>query len=175
MNQRKTIRYKDGQMPAWIMEQLSMETMKVFFPVSFMKEETCIAAVFQTDGYRPLAHIHNLSTEDMFQMFCQLLAEMENNEKHYLFPDCYCIDENTVYFDSLKNRVKMVFLPCEEALHGKEQLRSLVLVCKDLVSEEGKHFLEDFAKLLEKAELNYRSAIHHCELMQQEIYVCDIP
>lgn len=175
MNQRKTVCYRAGELPGWIMEQLAMNTMNVFFPASFLVETENIKAVYQLEGYRPMSHIHNLSTEDVFQLLCQLMRAMEDNEKHYLFPDRYLINMETVFFDPLKNRVKMIFLPNEEALSGKEQLCRLAIDCRSLVSEEGRGYLESWAEELETADLSYRSAIHRCELLQQEIYVCDIP
>lgn len=175
MNQRKTVSYAVNKLPLWIMEQLTMGTMGVFFPVSFVKEEACIVGVYQTDGYIPLSHMHKMATEDVFQMLCQLMREMESNEKQYLFADRYLIDAETVYFDPLKNRVKMIFLPNEETVSGKEQLRRLAVFCKSMISEEGHGYLESWTAELEAADLSYRSAIHRCELLQQEIYVCDIP
>lgn len=175
MNQRKTVCYEAGKLPAWIMEQLAMGIMGVFFPVNFMKEDGRMTAVFQTDGYKPLSHIHSLSTEEVFQMFCQLMTEMENNEKHYLFPDRYLIHGETVYYNPLKNRMRMIFLPNEEGVSGREQLCRLALSCKNIISEEGHGYLDSWAEELQKADLSYRSAIHRCELLMQEIYVCDIP
>ena len=175
MNQRKTVSYVENKLPSWIMEQLVMGTMGVFFPVSFVKDEDRIVGVYQTDGYIPLSHIHKMATEDVFQLLCQLMREMENNEKQYLFADRYLINEETVYFDPLKNRVKMIFLPNEEAVSDKEQLCRLAVFCKSMTSEEGHGYLESWTVELESADLNYRSAVHRCELLQQEIYVCDIP
>ena len=175
MNQRKTICYTAGQVPLWMMEQLAMGLMEVFFPVSFVKEEENLTAVYQIDGYRPLSQIHALPTEEVFQLFCQVMSRMEQNEKHYLFPDRYRIAMDTVYYDSLKNRVKMIFIPNEEGHTGKSMLCQLARDCKQLVSEEGQTYLDSLAEELEKHDFGYRSAVHRCEMMQQEIYVCDIP
>ena len=175
MNQRKTVCYGAGELPDWIMEQLAMGTMAVFLPVSFVEDGPGITGIFQADGCRALCCMHSLSTEDAFQMLCQLMTAMEDNEKHYLFPDRYLIDMETVFFDPLKNRVKMLFRPNQEGLSGKEQLCRLALACKAIVSEEGHGYLDSWAEELQKADLSYRSAIHRCELLQQEIYVCDIP
>ena len=175
MNQRVEISYEEKQLPEWMMEQLSLHTMGVFFPAGFMAEKESTTAIFQVDGYRPLSHIHRLATEDVFQMFYQLILEMENNEKHYLFPENYLINEETIYFNPLANRVKMIFLPNEEMVSGKEQLLHLTCFCKTLISEEGQGYLDGWAEELKTGDLSYRSAIHRCELLQQEIYVCDIP
>ncbi len=175
MNQRKTVCYEEGQMPFWLMEQLAMGIMDVFFPVSFMKEEQHLTAAFQIDGYRPLSQIHTMSTEDVFQILYQVMMQMETNEKHYLFPESYEITRDTVYFDPLKNRVKMIYRPSEEGLTGKERLSQLILDCKTMVSEEGRSYLDSLAEALQQGDHSYRSAIHRCELLQQEIYVCDIP
>ena len=175
MNQRKTVCYGLGELPNWIMEQLAMGTMAVFLPASFAEDGPDITGTFQAEGYRALSCIHSLSTEEIFQMLCQLMSAMEDNEKCYLFSDRYLINMETVFFDPLKCRVKMIYLPNAEGLSGKEQLCRLALDCKKLVSEEGHGYLNSWAEELRKADLSYRSAIHRCELLQQEIYVCDIP
>lgn len=175
MNQRKMICYTEGQLPRWIMEQLTMGLIEVFFPVSFVKEEESLTAVYQIDGYRPLSHLLSLPTEEVFQLLCQVISWMEQNEKHYLFPERYRIAMDTVYYDSLKNRIKMIFIPNEEGNTGTSMLCQLVRDCRKLVSEEGKSYLDSLAEELEKHDFGYRGAIHRCEMMQQEIYVCDIP
>lgn len=108
-------------------------------------------------------------------MLCQLIFQMENNEQHYLYPERYLINRESVYYDPLKNKIKMIFLPNEEARSGQEQLLQLIADCKRLISEEGEGYLDSWAAELQLGELNYRSAIRRCELLQQEIYVCDIP
>ena len=126
-------------------------------------------------GHSPFPQNREMCDTVQYRMLCLLMREMESNEKQYLFADRYLIDAETVYFDPLKNRVKMIFLPNEETVSGKEQLRRLAVFCKSMISEEGHGYLESWTAELEAADLSYRSAIHRCELLQQEIYVCDIP
>lgn len=175
MNQRITVSYTEQQLPSWMMEQLTIHTMNVFFPASFLMEKGGVTAVYQTEGYRPLAHAHHLSTEEVFQMLCQLMSAMEDNEKHYLFSERYLINAETVFIDPLKNRIKMIYLPNEEALQGKIQLCQLALFCKSMIDEEGRGYLDSWVEGLQKEDHGYRSAIRRCELLMQEIYVCDIP
>jgi len=175
MNQRKLICYEEKGLPLWIRDQLAMGTMGVFFPVSFIMEETNLTAVFQTDGYRPLSQIQKISTEDVFRIFCHIVMAMENNEKHYLLPEQYVINRDTVYFDLLSGRVKMIFLLNRDATPGVEQLCYLAQACNTMVHEEGEPYLESLIDELQKGGASYRSIIHRCELLQQEIYVCDIP
>ena len=139
------------------------------------EEEKGVTAIFQTEGYRPLSQIQHLPTEEVFQIFGQLLQQMENNERHYLTPERYLISEDTVYIHPLKNKVKLIFDLNEEAIPAREQLSQLTTYCQSMVSEEGQSYLMGFAEELKQASLSYRSAIHRCDMMQQEIYVCDIP
>ena len=175
MNQKKEVFYGEKGLPVWIMEQLAMGTMGGFLPVSFIETEKGVEGVFLADGYRPLSHFHSLSTEEMFQLLCQLISEMENNEKHYLYPERYLMNCETVYYDPLKNLVKLIFIPNEEGLSGQEQLRHLISDCKSMMGEEGACYLDSLVEEMRTGPLNYRSAIRRCELLQQEIYVCDIP
>ena len=175
MNQKIEVHYGEQGLPKWIMEQLAMGTMEVFLPVCFLETEDGLTGVFQTEGCRPLFHIHSLPTEDVFQLLCQVIRQMENNEKHYLFPERYVVGPDSVCFDPLKNRVKMIFLPAEDACSGRDRLCKLIRDCKRLVSEEGQGYLESLAAELEKGRLGYKAAIRRCELLMQEIYVCDIP
>ena len=108
-------------------------------------------------------------------MLCQLMSAMEDNEKHYLFSERYLINAETVFIDPLKNRIKMIYLPNEEALQGKIQLCQLALFCKSMIDEEGRGYLDSWVEELQKEDHGYRSAIRRCELLMQEIYVCDIP
>ena len=175
MNQKKEVFYGKKGLPEWIVEQLTMGTMDGFLPASFIETENGLEGIFSADGYRPLSHLHNLSTEELFQMLCQLISQMENNESHYLYPERYLMNLETIYYDPLKNRVKLIFLPNEEELSGQEQLLRLITDCKRMISEEGEGYLDSLAEEMRTDSMNYRSAIRRCELLQQEIYVCDIP
>ncbi|MBR3785482.1 MAG: hypothetical protein IKJ77_03670 [Firmicutes bacterium] len=175
MNQNKTVFYGKDGIPKWMMEQLAMGIMDVFLPVSFIQDTAGISAVFQTGGCRPLHQMKQMSTEEVFQMFCNLIGQMEANERHYLFPDRYVISTETVFYDPLKSRIKMIFVPNEEGLPGKEQLCLLIRDCMNLASEEGRGYLESLAEEICEKDFSYRGILHRCELLQQEVYVCDIP
>ena len=69
----------------------------------------------------------------------------------------------------------MIFVLNEEGVAAKEQLCELAVFCQSMVSEEGQSYLRSWAEELQNTGLSYRSAIHRCDMLQQEIYVCDIP
>lgn len=175
MNKRKTICYEAQQMPNWIMEQLAMGTAKSFLPVTFMKEGAQLTAVYQVDDYKQLSQVQSMPTEDVLQVLSQVIMAMEENEKQYLFSEDYLINRDTVFFDTLRGKIKLIFLPNENRSDSKSQICHLADACKSLVGEEGRTYLENMVQEVGSENLCYRSMVHRCEQLLQEVYVCDIP
>ena len=174
MNQTRSVSYEINTVPEFIVEQLTGGMLSSFFPVSFVCEQSHYTGVYRTGECKALDRIEELSIKDMLWIFCQLLRLIGENEKHYFFGESYQIDVHTVYADLMRGQVRMIFQPMEEPCDTKTQLYRLLEDCKVKVSEEGQGYLQDMMEYLMKEEVGYRSAIHHGEQLQYEIYTCNI-
>ena len=174
MNGMKTVYYEMEQMPEFLVDQLASGILPTFLPVSFVCDQNQYTGVYNTEHYRPLSHVEQISIGELLHIFCQLLAMLAENEKHYVFGETYQINRDTVYVDGLGTKVKLIFSPLERLCTTKEQLIGLLKDCKSMVGEEGKTYLEDMCAFLGREDIGYNSVIHHGEQLQNEIYVCDI-
>mgnify|MGYP003319766334 CR=1 FL=1 len=116
-----------------------------------------------------------MATEEVFHMIMQIIQIVEQNEKHYLFTDRYVIDEHTVWVDRLNGSVGLIYSPNENAMTTVEQVSHLLTYCRAIVPEEGIPYIASIESYLEKGNISYNSFVGKLEILQNEIYVCDIP
>lgn len=174
MNGKKNISYESEQMPEYLVDQLASGILPTFLPVSFVYEDTQCLAVYHTEHFRTLASVKEIGIKDMLTIFCQLLTMLSENEKHYVFGETYQIHVDTVYVDALFSKVRLIFQPLARLCTAKAQLTTLLRDCMPKVSAEGRPYLEDMIAYINREETGYVQAIRHGEMLQNEIYLCDI-
>lgn len=174
MVNEKSVAYGRNDLPDYVADQLNASLIPAFFPVSFVYDGNCCTGIYNTDTYKPLSIVDKIFIKDLLWIICRLMEMIAENEKHYLFGTDYQISQQTVYVDIFHRQIKMVFQPAGEAQSAKSQLSKLLHHCKNKVSEEGQAYLEDMIQYLNRDEVGLLSAIHHGEVLQNEVCVCGI-
>ena len=174
MNQKKNIAYSMEQLPEFIVDQLASGILPTFLPVSFVCEQNQYTGVYNTEHFRPLSAVKEISTYELLQVFRELLGILAENEKHYVFGETYSLSTDTVYVDTLCAKVKLIFKPLERLCTTKEQLVTLLHTCKSKISAEGACYVDDVCAFLQREDTGFTSIIHHVEQLQNEVYACDI-
>ena len=174
MNHTKNIDYRIEQMPEFVVDQLASGILSTFLPVSFVCDQQQYTGVYNTNDYRPLSSVKEISIGALFRVVQEMMKILAENEKHYVFGETYILNRETVYVDAQFTKVKLIFKPLERLCTTKEQLMDFLETCKPIVSEDGLLYLKDACDFLAQEEVGYNGMMHHIAQLQQEIYACDI-
>ncbi len=174
MTAKREISYKEEKLPIYVMEQLAAREIPAFFPASFICADDECKGFFETGGYQSLARIDLLPAGVLLAVICRLLEMMIENERHYLPIGSYVFSEETVYVDMQGKKPKLVYIPAEEGKKGTGQIEQLLRGCRKKVSEEALPYIDTMITYLQQDDMHYSRIIRQGQLLQQEIYACDI-
>lgn len=158
----------------YVEEILSMEICKLFLPVSFIKDGDMVTAQFKTDGFTRLSAINSLAVTDIFSIIVSVFYGLKDGENHYIFPDEYEINCDTVFINKDFSDIKMIFNPPKAEKTGQEKVVEFIEELKKKCSNEGIPYLNNAAGYIKTGSSGYRAIIHHLESLRREVYLCGV-
>ncbi len=174
MNSHLNMKYDKSQMGEYMIELLTLGVCDLFLRAGFVEEEGHLLASYQTEGFRPLSSVAEISTGEIFNVILRLYRGIYQCEKHCLFAELFQTDPAWIFTDQDYSRVKMVFSPSQERLPLAEQMVRVIEFLREKTKEEGRGYADRACELILHNEYGYRALIHHLENLQREVYLCGI-
>lgn len=178
MSGYREVQYRRGEPAEYVADILTLGAAELFLPVSFTEDaestEDGFTGVWRTEGYRRLAAVRSMDTEDILSTVILLLRGMRQSEKLYLFAEIFEIDADIVYVDKSFSAVKLVFMPRRTAQSPEEKIVMLLRQLREKGSEEGRGYIDNAVCFLRENQYGIQAAIHHLETLRKEVYLCSI-
>ena len=156
------------------MDMLATETCRLFLPAAFIQTGEGVFASYQTEGYCRLTALKENDTEDVLSIILSLLYGIEDAQCHYIYPDEYQINQESIFVKRGLHQVKAVYLPEEKASPLSEKVISLLRHLEGTVDEEGREYLDDAVTFIRQDAFCSKAVIHHLEKLRKEVYLCGV-
>lgn len=166
--------YENHKLENYIMDMLTLKTCKLFLPAAFIKTEESVIASYQTEGCCRLSGLREIDTEDILSIVLSLLLGIDDAQRHYIFPNEYEINEESIFVQKGLHQAKVVFIPEKKDIPLADKIAVLLEELKETAHEEGKEYLDDAITFIRQDTYGSKAVIHHLEKLRKEVYLCGV-
>lgn len=168
------LKYEKYKLENYIMDMLTLETCKLFLPAAFIQTEEDVIASYRTEGFCKLSALKEFETEDLLSIIISLLEGIDDAQRHYIFPDEYVMNDESIYVQRDLRQIKMIFIPEKEERLLNDKIAALLEYLKEKGTEEGREYIEDAIAFVRQNTFGSKAVIHHLQTLRKEAYLCGV-
>ncbi len=168
------LKYQKYKLENYIMDMLTLETCKIFLPAAFIQTEEEVIASYRTEGFCNLSTLKEIETEDLLSVVLSLLEGIDDAQRHYIFPNEYVVNDESVYVQKDLHQAKLIFIPEKEDIALNDKIVALLENLKEKGTEDGKEYMEDAIAFVRQNTFGGRAVIRHLEKLRKEVFLCGV-
>lgn len=174
MNSHAVMEYSKTQIDEYVAELLTLGICDLFFKTVFVEQEDKIMLNCQTEGFKSLDSMSELSTEEILSVAVSLLHGFYQSESHFLFTELFSLHPRWIFTDRSFSQIKMIFVPAEKKEPFPLKMDQLLKELKSKCHGEGTGYIDSACNFILEDEYGYKSLIHQLENLRREVYLCGV-
>lgn len=168
------IEYGAEKVEEYVTEILTLGVCSLFFKASFVSKGDKLSAFYDREGYRRLASISRLTTEEAFSIVLAVMKGVHQCEKHCIFAGQFQIDTECMFVDPQCAEVKLIYMPADKEQTLTQKTEGLLLHLREMCSEEANQYIDSALHLIKTEDYGYKALLYQIEKLRREAYLCSV-